>query len=269
MYKQVPLSQFASTTQEACYLADLVQQLPLSVSQFGLVLTSVLEAVDENGSPGINFPTQNIDEEPEGLHPHFRSSPMPRPSFPQGSSEPTEFDITIQGHAHCIVAHCEKEMMQAAIDAAESGNSTDNATGENMLKALNKQPDSVIASHYDNIGAIIFTILERKAKTFKPKDNKKNGKPELEYFYTLNDILIPALAAYGELTERTRGVKFVISEYDLLLKEDEAKAKCAQLERDQGLSLGRMEERDIALMLELNGVQYDTHYGRHIMKHSA
>ncbi|KAG0332983.1 hypothetical protein BG000_009574, partial [Podila horticola] len=163
---------FASTTQESCYLADLVQQLSLPASQFGLVLASVLEAVDENGSPGINFPSQNIDEEPEGLQPHFRSSPLPRPSFPQGTSEPTEINIAIQGHAHCIVAHCEKEMMQAAINAAESSISTDNATGENMLQALKKQPDSVIAGHYDNIGAIIFTVLECKAKTFKPKLNQ-------------------------------------------------------------------------------------------------
>ncbi|KAF9309694.1 hypothetical protein BG003_009450 [Podila horticola] len=133
--------------------------------------------------------------------------------------------------------------MQAAINAAESSISTDNTTGENMLQVLKKQPDSVIAGHYDHIGAIIFTILERKAKTFKPELNQN---------------------------DRTfRGVKFVISEYDLLLKEAEAKVKCAQLERDQGLTLGHMEERDIALMLKLNGVQYDTHYGRHIIKCSA
>jgi len=173
MYKQVPLSQFTSTTQESRYLADLVQQLPLSASQFGLVLTSVLEAADENGSPGINFPTQNVDEEPEGLHPHFRSGPLPQPSLPPGSSESTVIDVTIQGHAHCFVAHCEKEMMQAAINAAESGTSTDNATGENMLQALKRQPDSVIAGHYDNICSIIFTILERKVKTFKGKGKLK------------------------------------------------------------------------------------------------
>lgn len=174
MYKQLPLSQFASTTQESRHLADLVQQLPLSASQFGLVLTSVLGPADENGSSGINFPTQNIDEEPEGLHPHFRSGPLPQPSLPPGSSGPTVIDITIQGHAHSFVAHCEKEMMQAVIDAAESGSSTDNATGENMLQALKKKPDSVIAGHYDNICSIIFTILDRKAKTFKRKGKSKN-----------------------------------------------------------------------------------------------
>lgn len=269
MYKQLPLSRFVSTTQESRHLADLVQQLPLSASQFGLVLTSVLGPADENGSSGINFPTQNIDEEPEELHPHFRSGPLPQSSLSPGTSEPTVIDITIQGHAHCFVAHCEKEMMQAAIDAAESGSSTDNATGENMLQALKKQPDSVIARHYDNICSIICTILEHKAKTFKRKGNREDGKPEPEYFYSLNDIWLPALAAYGELTGGNRGVKFVISEHDLLLQEDEVKARCAQLENDQGLTLGTMEERDTALMLELNGVQYDAHYGRYIIKRSA
>ncbi|KAI9240044.1 MAG: hypothetical protein BYD32DRAFT_197406 [Podila humilis] len=183
MYKQLPLSRFVSTTQESRHLADLVQQLPLSASQFGLVLTSVLGPADENGSSGINFPTQNIDEEPEELHPHFRSGPLPQSSLSPG--------------------------------------------------------------------------------------NREDGKPEPEYFYSLNDIWLPALAAYGELTGGNRGVKFVISEHDLLLQEDEVKARCAQLENDQGLTLGTMEERDTALMLELNGVQYDAHYGRYIIKRSA
>lgn len=99
--------------------------------------------------------------------------------------------------------------------------------------------------------------------------NREDGKPEPEYFYSLNDIWLPALAAYGELVEGSRGVKFVISEHDLLLQEYETEARCAQLENDQGLTLGPMEERDIALMLKLNGVQYNAHYGRHIIKHSA
>lgn len=169
MYKQVPLSQFTSTSEESRYLANLVQQLPLSTSQFGLVLTSVLEAADENGSKGISNPTENIDDEPQGFwHPHFRSGPLPLPSLPPDSSEFTVIDVTIQGHSECFFAHCEKEMMQAAIDAAESGTSTDNATGENLLRALKKQPaDSVIVGHYDNICSIISTILERKAKNFK------------------------------------------------------------------------------------------------------
>ncbi|KAF9278658.1 hypothetical protein BGZ74_003034 [Mortierella antarctica] len=271
MYKQVPLSQFTSTTEESRYLADLVQQLPLSTSQFGLVLTSVLEAADENGFKGISNPTENIDDEPEGFrHPHFRSGPLPLPSLPPGSSESTVIDVTIQGHAECFFANCEKEMMQAAIDAAESGTSTDNATGENLLQALKKQPaDSVIVDHYDNICSIISTILERKSRNFKREVNKEDGKLEPEYFYSINDIWLPALAAYGELTEGNRAVKFVINEHDLLLQEDDVKAKCMHLENDQGLTLGPMEESDIDLMIELNAVKYDQHYGRHIIKRSV
>ncbi|KAF9307906.1 hypothetical protein BG003_011875, partial [Podila horticola] len=271
MYKQVPLSQFTSTSEESRYLANLVQQLPLSTSQFGLVLTSVLEAADENGSKGISNPTENIDDEPQGFwHPHFRSGPLPLPSLPPDSSEFTVIDVTIQGHSECFFAHCEKEMMQAAIDAAESGTSTDNATGENLLRALKKQPaDSVIVGHYDNICSIISTILERKAKNFKREVDIKGAKLEPEYFYSINDIWLPALAAYGELVDGNRAVKFVINEHDLLLQEDEVKAKCVHLESDQGLTLGPMEERDIELMIELNGVKYDSHYGRHIIKRSV
>ncbi|KAG0070134.1 hypothetical protein BGZ93_002371 [Podila epicladia] len=270
MYKQVPLFHFISTTEESRYLADLVQHMPLSTSQFGLVLTSVLEAADENGSKGISNPTENIDDEPEGFrHPHFRSVPLPLPSLPPGSSNSTVVDITIQGHSECFFAHCEKEMMQAAIDAAESGASTDNATGDNLLQALKKQPaDSVIVDHYDNICSIISTILERKARNFIREVNK-DGKVEPEYFYSINDIWLPALAAYGELTDGNRAVKFVINEHDLLLQEDEVKLKCLHLENDQGLTLGPMEGGDIDLMIELNGVKYDSHYGRHIIKRSV
>ncbi|KAG0014798.1 hypothetical protein BGZ81_000250 [Podila clonocystis] len=271
MYKRLPLSQFTSTAEESRYLADLVQQLPLSTSQFGLVLTSVLEAADENGYKGISNPTENIDNEPEGFrHPHFRSGPLTLPSLPPGSSESTVIDVTIQGHSECFFAHCEKEMMQAAIDAAESGTSTDNATGENFLQALKKWPaDSVIAGHYDNICSIIFTILERKGKNLEREFNNENAILEPEYFYSINDIWLPALAAYGELIDGTRAVKFVINEHDLLLQEDEVKAKCVQLQNDQGLTLGPMEERDIEMMIELNGVKYDPHYGHHIIKRSV
>ncbi|KAG0334386.1 hypothetical protein BG000_008375 [Podila horticola] len=271
MYKQVPLSQFTSTSEESRYLANLVQQLPLSTSQFGLVLTSVLGAADENGSKGISNPTESIDDEPQGFrHPHFRSGPLPLTSLPPDSSESTVIDVTIQGHSESFFAHCEKEMMQAAIDAAESGTSTDNATGENLLRALKKQPaDSVIVGHYDNICSIISTILERKAKSFKRQVNIKGAKLEPEYFYSINDIWLPALAAYGELVDRNRAVKFVINEHELLLQEDEVKEKCMHLESDQELTLGPMEEKDIELMIELNSVKYDSHYGRHIIKRSV
>src|SRR5690554_3367135 len=88
-------------------------------------------------------------------------------------------------------------------------------------------------------------------------------------FYCINDIWKPALASLARFEDGVdEGVKFVVSEKDLLTMEPEIRLKCQQLEKEEELVLGPMVEDDVKLMLELNHVKYDEPYGHLIIRQS-
>lgn len=160
----------------ADYLAELTHELPLSVSQFGIVLVSALE-LRERKNPSTD---SKRSKEPEGTtapawepnvdNPHFRCSlPIQNAT---GKDVFTTVDVTIAGHASTIYARCEYSLMLAAASNAaskggvENGHDSFKATAENFTKALESNP--VIQGHQKNIVAVMKEILDHPVANVTP-----------------------------------------------------------------------------------------------------
>ncbi|KAF9143897.1 hypothetical protein BGX30_014381 [Mortierella sp. GBA39] len=255
----------------ADYLAELTHELPFSASQFGIVLVSALELRDRQ-----NQDRDSKSKDPEGTttvtwEPNI-DSPHSLCSLPvqdaTGKDVFTTVDVTIAGHASTIYARGEYSLMQAASQAGSEGGAIDGhysfkATAENFSKAAKSDP--VIQGHQNNVVAVMKEILEHPVANKTPPGQDEAG---LQYFYCLNEIWIPALKAFGKLSDGNRAVKHVITEEELLKADPEIRRRCQELEEREGLVLGPMVESDIPLMIELNSVKYDDEYGRFIIKRS-
>ncbi|KAG0213709.1 hypothetical protein BGX28_003653 [Mortierella sp. GBA30] len=256
------------------YMVELIGELPLAISQFGLVLLTALELKENKG--GVVHP-----KNPEAMQelgpeqPHYRSRPIPLSDAV--GQPPTVVDVTISGYAATFYARCESLLMNAAISAASAAESsaeecTDLASAENMSLALQKHPsDPVIQGHYQNVRSVVSDILAHRLDNSISSDNghDKNDEESPEMFYCINDIWKPALASHAtSFSEVVRAVKFVITEKDLLSAEPEIRLRCRELEESEGLVLGPMVESDVKLMIASNKVPYSESYGREIIKRS-
>ncbi|KAF9108335.1 hypothetical protein BGX29_001612 [Mortierella sp. GBA35] len=258
----------------ADYLTELSHELPLSVSQFGLVLHSALEHRDRKDSQRQKKNKGPEEEalvwEPDFDMPHFQSSLPVQDTT--GKDIHTAIDVTVAHHANTLYARCEDALMQAAAAAAPpspEGNVADShysfkATAENFERALENDP--VIQGHQKNIVAVMADILNRPAAKETPPGQ---DKPDFQFFYCINDIWTSALATFGQLSDGNRGVKYVITEESLLKADPEVRRRCQELQDTEGLVLGPMVESDVPLMIKLNGVKYDEEYGRFIIKKSC
>ncbi|KAK3823626.1 MAG: hypothetical protein J3R72DRAFT_458913 [Linnemannia gamsii] len=257
----------------ADYLTELTHEFPLSVSQFGIVLVSALELRErkkghdaKSKAPEGTAPVW----EPSVDSPHFQCSlPVQNAA---GKDVFTTIDVTIAGHANTLYARCEHSLMQAASaaaasvptnDAAEHYNSLE-ATADNFTKVLESDP--VVQGHHNNVVAVMNEILDHPVANNTPPGQDET---DLQFFYCLNDIWMPALKTFGKLSDGNRCVKHIITEEQLLKDDPEIRRRCRELEVTEGLVLGSMVESDVPLMIELNGVKYDEEYGRFIIKRSV
>ncbi|CAO3572804.1 unnamed protein product [Mortierella alpina] len=166
--------------------------------------------------------------------------------------------------------------MQAAISTASTNETSKEgrlrlASGENMTLALQSSGvDSVVREHHKNVFSVVSEIFSRRSAD---GDSSKAGQATeseeaCDMFYCINDIWRPVLESHASITEGTRGVKFVISEEDLLAAEPELRSRCLEMLESQGLVLGPMVESDIKLMIQSNKIPYSEDYGRQIIKRS-
>ncbi|KAF9998840.1 hypothetical protein BGZ80_006890 [Entomortierella chlamydospora] len=248
------------SNEDACssYLAELHNEMPYAASQFGLVLTTALER-------------RQAGKEPVVKQPHFRSKAIPVPG--SDNKEPIDFtniDVTVSGHVTTFSARCEPFLMRAAaavVDAKSSAEElADRASSENFSKALKQFDDPLIQGHCENFLSLIPAILE-----YSSAEQARVGQdPTNVGCYCINDIWKDPINSLldNRLQLWTRAVKFVISEEDLLKVEPEIRARCQQLEEEQGLVLGPMVESDVKLMIERNKISFDEEYGKWIIKRS-
>ncbi|KAF9114772.1 hypothetical protein BGX27_009893 [Mortierella sp. AM989] len=271
------LLQFISNEDaSSSYLAELVDHLPLAASQFGLVLHTALELRDNSGKLHSKDPGQ------AGLNsaleqPHYRSKAMPT----SGSEvDFTNIDVTMSGKVTSLYARCEAFLMRAAATAANTKSSAtastsselsakelvERASSENFVKALNNLDDPKIQEHYQNFLSFVPTVIEHWVAERTRIGEEATGVG----CYCINDIWRQPLASLADnrLDIWTRAVKFVINEEDLLKTEPEIRARCKQLEEEQGLVLEPMVEGDINLMIKLNKISFDEDYGKFIIKRS-
>ncbi|KAF9132200.1 hypothetical protein BGW39_000635 [Mortierella sp. 14UC] len=258
----------------ADYLTELTQELPFSVSQFGIVLVSALELRDRKRGHRVTKSKESVEIapawEPSIDSPHFRCSlPVQNAS---GKDVFTTIDVTIAGHANTLYARSEYSLMQTAAAAAAVASAEDDAaeshysfkaTAENFTKALESDP--VVQGHQNNVVAVMNEILDHPIAKNTPPGQDEAG---LQFFYCLNDIWMPALKTLGKLSDGNRGVKHVITEEQLLKDDPEIRRRCQELEEADGLVLGPMVEGDVPLMIASNSVKYDEEYGRFIIKRS-
>ncbi|KAF9183742.1 hypothetical protein BGZ51_006496 [Haplosporangium sp. Z 767] len=265
--KHTPALQLISTQSvRSDYLAELVGELPLAASQFGMALRSALEHRQDARSD-----LQSKCPEEEQLH--YRSTPVSISGRAEENAS-TVVDVTITDYATTFHGRCESRLMQAAISeglSAQAGlaGSSDHATASNMDIALkSEKADPVTRDYYQTVLAVISELMERRSATQRPLDND-GGQGSPQMFYCINSIWKPALASLARLEgDSNEGVKFVVSEKDLLAMEPEIRLKCQQLEKEEGLVLGPMIKDDVKLMLELNHVKYDESYGHRIIRQS-
>ncbi|KAF9435271.1 hypothetical protein BGZ76_006589 [Entomortierella beljakovae] len=267
--------------EDACssYFAELVGELPLGLSTFGLVLTTALD-LKENSGKIPNKDPREPDEETLFDQPHFQSKAMPVfGRHDNGVISSTKIDVTLAGTVSSFYARCEHFLMRAAasVAAKERGIGIDDlndradlvnqASSGNFAKALEQLDDPLVKGHCQNVISLIPEIIERwvSERTRLGKDATGVG------CYCINDIWLEPIRALtnNRLTFWTRAVKFVISEKELLDIEPEILAECQRLEKEQGLVLGPMTEGDIGLMTECNKIKYDEEYCKHIIKRSV
>ncbi|GJJ76214.1 hypothetical protein EMPS_08573 [Entomortierella parvispora] len=263
----------------ADYLAKLAEFLPHSISQFGLVLTTAAELRQTPGKQ-IRSKDPNQSEETASLTgllcprppPHYLSIEMPITTAAEAGSVKTLIDVTISGHAVTFFPRCEEDLMKAAIDEAakieqlDASKAADSATETNAACYLKKATaDPVIVAHNQNVRILLSSIVEYLGE-LRAGGGRENSQHEM--FYCVNDVWMPALRSLGNLTKGTRAVKFVMTEKKLLENEAAVVQDCERIEREEGLVLGPMEERDIQQMINVNAVPYSEHYGRHIIKTS-
>ncbi|KAF9585310.1 hypothetical protein BGW38_002949 [Lunasporangiospora selenospora] len=272
------------------YLSDLSTLLPHGVSQFGLVLTTALEKSESDENNGhIQAPTNDIAlnpvkrpedvevDESEHISRFFRTIPMPvvLPAIDESSTMAvtTVVDLTISGHSSTLIARPESELMRAAAtmatDVASDEDRARHATAQNFDLALAQHEDprqqALIQGHRKNMEAVFKEALEQKWGSLDADQAAQTNDVNL---YCVNDIWVSALESICVLDSGNRGVKFVISEDELLAMEPELISQCERLECEKGLTIGPMQEQDIQTMLDLNGVQYPLSYGYHIIRRS-
>ncbi|KAF9351881.1 hypothetical protein BGX26_010178 [Mortierella sp. AD094] len=255
------------SNEDACstYFAELVDEMPFVASQFGLVLTATLER-------------QQARRDSASTQPHFRSKAIPVSGI--ADEEPVDFtniDVTINGHITTFSARCEPLLMRAAAAATviDTDNTlhelsakelADRATSENLAKALKQLDDQLIQGHYQNFLSFVPNIIEH----WSTGQTRRGLDATNIRCFSINDIWRLPLASFSDKPLRiwNRAVKFVISEEDLLKAEPEIRARCQQLEEEQGLVLSPMTEDDVKLMIECNKVSYSEEYGKWIIKRS-
>ncbi|KAG0265893.1 hypothetical protein BG011_003818 [Mortierella polycephala] len=261
--KPMPALQLASIqSTHPVILAELVGQLPLAASHFGMVLRTAL---------GHKSDLQSECPEEELLH--YRATPVSVSGCTEENAS-SVIDITITDYAVTFHGRCESRLMQAAIlegapDQAGLAGSSDHATANNMDMVLkNEKTGPVARSYYQTVLAVILELIERRSAMRRLSD-KDGDQGSPHKFYCINDIWKPALASLARFEDGvSEGVKFVVSEKDLLTMEPEIRLKCQQLEKEEGLVLGSMIEGDVKLMLELNHVKYDEPYGHRMIRQS-
>ncbi|KAG0366723.1 hypothetical protein BGZ54_004959 [Gamsiella multidivaricata] len=264
------LAHISNETACSSYLAELVSELPLASSQFGIVLSTALGNRENPSNVRPKRPGQDTALESGFEEPHYRAIPIPV----EDTSTTTEMDVTLSGHATTFYARCEDLLMRAAVraadtaDTADGGSDADKATAGNFARALVTKPvDPIVQGHCRNVLTVISNILEHQAAK-----RARLGKEEnvLDVFFCVNDIWRQPLESLpGKLIRiGNRAVKFVISEEELLKQESEVQQRCQQLEQKQGLVLESMKESDVQLMITLNKVSYSEEYGKHIIRHS-
>ncbi|KAF9273951.1 PSMC3 interacting protein [Mortierella alpina] len=256
------------------YLAELVDELPLAASQFGLVLATALDLEEKAESRRPVAPEVATVAQQEVEQPHYRSHAVPLAAAAEHPS--TVVDATLYGYAATFYARCESLLMQAAISTASANETSKEertrlASSENMSLALQSSTvDPVVQEHYKNVFSVVSEIFSRRsADGVSSKEGEtKDTEEACDSFYCINDIWRPVLESHASITESTRGVKFVISEEDLLAAEPGLRSRCLEVLEDQGLVLGPMVEADIKLMIESNHIPYSEDYGRQIIKRS-
>ncbi|KAF9208701.1 hypothetical protein BGZ49_007885 [Haplosporangium sp. Z 27] len=244
------------------YFTEIANELPHSASQFGLVVISALE----NQRTGSTYTST-----------HYRSKPLPVVN--DGQTHYTKIDVTIAGPVTTFSARCEPLLMRAAALADPESNCAtdtlrelsanelvDRATSENFTKVLKHLDDPVVQGHARNFVSVVPSIIEHVLN-----ERARNGQEVTNVgCFCINDIWKDSMAslAVDQLQIWNRAVKFVISEEDLLKGEPEILSKCQQLEKEQGLVLGPMNEGDIKLMIKSNKVPYGEEYAKWIIKRS-
>ncbi|KAF9946746.1 hypothetical protein BGZ72_011168 [Mortierella alpina] len=256
------------------YLLELVDELPLGLSQFGLVLATALDLEEKAGSAHSRAPEVGTASEKEVEQPHYRSHALPLTAAAEQA--PTVVDATLYGYAATFYARCEPLLMQAAISAASTSETrkeerTSLASGENMTLALQSSTlNPVVQDHYRNVFSVVSEIFSRRSSDGAPSEEgqAKDAEEACDMFYCINDIWRPVLEAHASIKETTRAVKFVISEEDLLAAEPGIRSQCLELLESKGLVLGPIMESDVKLMIESNHLPYSEDYGRQIIKRS-
>ncbi|KAF9945003.1 hypothetical protein BGZ70_004141, partial [Mortierella alpina] len=262
------------------YLTELAGELPLAVSQFGLVLATALDLEERAGAARSEATEVGIVSEQEVEQPHYRSHPIPLAAA--AKHPPTVVDATLYGYAATFYARCEPLLMQAAIAAASTNDTSKEgkirlASGENMTLALQSSGvDSVVQEHYRNVFSVVSEIFSRRSTSSASSADSdsseagqaKDSEEACDMFYCINDIWRPVLESHGSITECTRGVKFVVTEEELLAAEPGLQSRCLEVLESQGLVLGPMVESDIKLMIQSNKIPYSEDYGRQIIKRS-
>ncbi|KAF9924340.1 hypothetical protein BGZ67_009335 [Mortierella alpina] len=256
------------------YLTELVGELPLAASQFGLVLATALDLEEKARAVHPEAPEVGTVSEQEVEQPHYRSHAV---SLAAAAEHPsTVVDATLYGYAATFYARCESLLMQAAIATASTNETSKEdkirlASGESMSLALQSSTvDPVVREHYRNVSSVVSEIFSRRSAhgVSSEEGQAKDTEEACDMFYCINDIWSPVLESHASITESTRGVKFVISEEDLLAAEPRLRSRCLEVLESQGLVLGPMVENDIKLMIESNHIPYSEDYGRQIIKRS-
>ncbi|KAG0237189.1 hypothetical protein BGX31_003650 [Mortierella sp. GBA43] len=268
------LQPISNEVASSSYLAELVPELPYAASQFGIVLTTALEYRENPENVSCKRPSE--PSESESSQPHYRSKPLPAGKV-DGEEQVswTELDLTISNQSITFYARCEPALVRAAaLEANRDGASgsiennslfiANEATADNMPKAL-ESGSAIVQAHSRNVISVMSGILEHQSA-----ERIRLGKNESsDDLYCVHDIWLNQLSAIGDIKLYNRAIKFVISEDDLVKEEPWIRARCEELERDQGLVVGPMVESDIKQMLELNTVRYPEDYGKHIIKRSV
>ncbi|KAG0307834.1 Vacuolar protein sorting-associated protein 20 [Dissophora globulifera] len=221
---------------------ELAGQLPMAASQYGLLLATLL---DGNANHGQTSGSE---------HPHYRWAPTPTLGVDGAPSSDTIY-VTVSGLAAYFHAHCEPVVQGTFSDTTAAG------------EASKSSPkDLVSREHFQNVQSAVLEILRHRSAE---QTSQGTQEPAMQLFFAINNIWKPVLASVANLTEGNNGVKFVISEKDLLAQEPALQVQCQQLELEYGLTSGPMIESDVKQMIELNGVKYSDEYGLFLIKRSV
>ncbi|KAG0057474.1 hypothetical protein BGZ83_010042 [Gryganskiella cystojenkinii] len=236
----------------ADYLAELTAFLPHSISQFGLTLTTALE-IKENPNCQARTKDPNLRQEDTDTPvastkrpPHYRTIGMP---IAGTDSKQTVIDLTISGHAVSYFPRSQNQLVDALVeDAKQAGEVVERSqaliavTEAKTAQYLTKESaDPVHVGHDRNVRTVLSSVVAQ---------------------------LKELRAGEGKLSKGHRAVKFIITEKKLLESEALIVQECERIERDHGLVLESMQQKDVPQMIQSNAVPYSDSYGRFIVKTS-